>query len=117
MASTGGSLGPRKVVSLSEALQGVREVMLEEEQTLLQQRLTPQEQDRIADGESYCFRCGRPANSFSEYRVLAQDQSYTAHEYVLHEEGTYNPATNRFACDGCYIAIGMPAAPGGWRAP
>lgn len=22
-----------------------------------------------------------------------------------------------FACDGCYIAIGMPAGAGGWQAP
>lgn len=89
--------------------------------------LTPEEQDRIADGEPYCFRCGKPASSFEEYR---QDCVYDdpdcggncAVDYVKAEEGTYNPDTNRFACDACYIAIGMPVEETGshnygWRAP
>lgn len=77
--------------------------------------LTPEEQDRIADGEPYCFRCGKPASSFSEYdyQFAGGDRA----DYVRNQEGTYNPETNRFACDACYIAIGMPAGPGGWRAP
>lgn len=78
--------------------------------------LTAEEAGAIADGEPYCFRCGKPASSFSEYASnLEERQSFA--EYVRDEEGTYNPETNRFACDGCYIDIGMPSAPGGWRAP
>lgn len=84
-------------------------------------RQTPEEHDRIADGEPYCFRCGKPASSFEAYGrhgSIGDDlQVISAADYVRQEEGTYNPETNRFACDGCYIAIGMPAAPGGWRAP
>lgn len=77
--------------------------------------LTREERDRIADGEPYCFRCGRPASSFEEYDYdfAGGDRA----DYVRDEEGTYNPETNRFACDACYIAIGMPAGPDGWRAP
>lgn len=77
--------------------------------------LTAEEADLIADGEPYCFRCGKPASSFSAYDD--EDGIYTRVEMVHIEEGTWNPATNRFACDGCYIAIGMPAGPNGWRAP
>lgn len=83
------------------------------------QSLTTEEQDRIADGEPYCFRCGKPASSFEayEYQFAGGDNA----DYVRNEEGTYNPETNRFACDGCYIAIGMPVGePGqeyGWKAP
>lgn len=76
--------------------------------------LTPEEQDRIAEGEPYCFRCGRPASSFPEYRNFTDVEAVA---YVRQEEGTYNPETNRFACDGCYIAIGMPSGPNGWMAP
>jgi hypothetical protein len=80
--------------------------------------LTEAEHERIADGEPYCFRCGKPASSFSEY---APNDTAMRAEMVRQDEGTYNPATNRFACDECYIAIGMPVGePGntyGWKAP
>lgn len=80
--------------------------------------LTSEELVAIASGEPYCFRCGRPASSFSEYQVLAEVEDLpNAWQYVIQEEGTYNNDTNRFACDGCYIAIGMPAGPTGWTAP
>lgn len=82
--------------------------------------LTDDEAERIQDGEPYCFRCGKPASSFPEYRAGADNSLYNdPGAYVMDEEGTYNPHTNRFACDACYIAIGMPAdnEAGGWRAP
>lgn len=80
--------------------------------------LSIEELDRIADGEPYCFRCGKPASSFPEY-IQAPAYPESAAFYVRQEEGTYNPETNRFACDGCYIAIGMPVGPlgVGWKAP
>jgi hypothetical protein len=81
-------------------------------------KLTEAEQDRIADGEAYCFRCGKPASSFEEYKSGAEAEGLiSAWQYVILEEGTYNRDTNRFACDACYIAIGMPAGPDGWEAP
>lgn len=83
-----------------------------------QQQVSPtlEEQQRIADGEPYCFRCGKPASSFSEYASNLEECQSVA-DYVREDEGTYNPETNRFACDGCYIAIGMPAGLNGWQAP
>lgn len=82
---------------------------------------TVEEQDRIADGEPYCFRCGRPASSFPEYDYSVREgfevDGADRADYVRNEEGTYNPDTNRFACDECYIAIGTPSAVGGWKAP
>lgn len=39
-----------------------------------------------------------------------------AHEYVLEEEGALNPENNHFACDECYIRLGMPTTPWGWVA-
>jgi len=86
----------------------------------LEGMLTTEEQQAIVAGEPYCYRCGKPASSFAEYDQYI-DPCPDRAEAVRHEEGTYNPNTNRFACDECYIAIGMPAGePGdayGWKAP
>lgn len=88
--------------------------------------LTTEEQDRVADGEPYCCRCGKPASSFEAYDAHIEPEGVdypnapkSRADAVREEEGTYNPDTNRFACDACYIAIGMPAdnEAGGWRAP
>lgn len=38
-------------------------------------------------------------------------------EAFAREDGTYNPASNHFMCDGCYVAAGCPSSPGGWKAP
>lgn len=100
----------------------MRELMRLDEANILHALdfLTAEERDRVADGEPYCFRCGKPASSFSEYDAYVSESSAaitTRAEAVRAEEGTWNPHTNRFACDACYTAIGTPATPEGWRAP
>lgn len=117
---------PRKTISLAEGLANFRRASGWEEHFKptegLSPALTRDEEQRLADGEPYCFRCGRPASSFSEYGdfigVVGSIAGNRA-AYVRNEEGTWNPATNRFACDGCYTAIGMPATSSGegWKAP
>lgn len=101
-----------------EALERLRDWGDDRQRSQTSEGLTPEEADRIADGESYCFRCGKPASSFPEYcdRTCGSPEG-CADQYVRREEGTYNPETNRFACDACYIAIGMPTSSEGWRAP
>ena len=83
--------------------------------------LTTEERDRIADGEPYCFRCGKPASSFGAYCDDDGECGGPPYEdavtYVREDEGTYNEETNRFACDECYIAIGQPSTRRGWVAP
>jgi len=95
--------------------------------------LTKGEEDCVDNGEPYCFKCGKPSSSFGEYASAVEEDGPfeggefggDAHDsiaaYVRREEGTYNPETNRFACDQCYIDIGMPVGePGnayGWKAP
>lgn len=37
-------------------------------------------------------------------------------QWVREEEGTYNAETGEFACDSCYISLGMPSSPMGWKA-
>lgn len=63
-----------------------------------------------------CFRCGKAPKDLDEY-VDNPDQDPDPVRYVIENEGTYNPKTHRFACTLCYVVIGMPSAPHGWKAP
>lgn len=64
-----------------------------------------------------CFRCGRTPGEIGEYIAYAKESDMTPDEFVVAEEGTYNPAHNTFCCTKCYVAIGMPSSPKGWVAP
>jgi hypothetical protein len=70
--------------------------------------------------ESKCFRCGRSPDEIEEYQpgeAWEEGDFDSPSDFVREEEGTYNPENGHFACTECYIAIGMPASPVGWRAP
>lgn len=68
--------------------------------------------------ELRCFRCKRVPSEIPEYVEAASAEDTTPEQYVRAEEGTLNRATGHFCCTECYIAIGMPTAPGaGWKAP
>lgn len=69
--------------------------------------------------DSYrCFRCKRRADEIQELASEAGYLGMTPDEYVYEEEGTLNLESGQFACTPCYVAIGMPSAPGsGWKAP
>lgn len=65
-----------------------------------------------------CFLCGKTPEEIGEYDEYAEEEGITATEYMIQEEGTYNPKHNTFCCTRCYIRLGMPTAPGGgWKAP
>lgn len=84
-----------------------------------------------------CFVCGKTAAQIPEYQVqvmaeaevvddngnfVRYDDMEDPNEWVVDNEGTYNPETNRFCCTDCYIHIGCPANDlndprGGWKAP
>jgi hypothetical protein len=71
--------------------------------------------------EMICFRCKRRPQDIPLYvdslRIEGR-KGMSSDDLVRRIEGTYNRATNRFACDECYVEIGMPSAPGrGWIAP
>jgi len=62
--------------------------------------------------------CNRTPNQIPEYVEAAREDGYpSARYYVLHEEGTYNPETKHFCCTECYIKIGQPSSPTGWKCP
>lgn len=65
-----------------------------------------------------CCRCGKQPHEIDEYVVHAQSRDpEICAKWVREEEGTYNPRTDTFACTDCYIRMGSPSSPHGWKAP
>jgi len=64
-----------------------------------------------------CIGCNKVPDQLGEYHPDAVGLVLVPYEYVWQEEGTLNPSNGHFLCDSCYIAAGMPTAPGGWTAP
>lgn len=62
-----------------------------------------------------CFNCNRTPEQCGYWQFCEDGE--TPDEYVRSNEGTYNPNNGHFACDACYIKIGMPSSPRGWIAP
>lgn len=67
--------------------------------------------------EPLCIGCGKEPWELSEYHPENTGENLTPEEYVKLNEGTYNYRNGHFACDRCYIMIGMPTHPNGWVAP
>lgn len=67
--------------------------------------------------QQQCFVCGKKPEDLEDYAECAAEAEMTVEDYVTEEEGTYNPETGNFACNDCYIKIGMPSSPHGWMAP
>lgn len=55
-----------------------------------------------------CKICGRKPEEISEYIESAKEARLTPTQYVILEEGTFNPGTEKFYCTACYAKIGMP---------
>lgn len=55
-----------------------------------------------------CKICGKRPSEILEYISAAKDEDMTPENYVVQEEGTYNPQTGFFYCTSCYIKIGEP---------
>jgi hypothetical protein len=66
---------------------------------------------------SYCIGCGKKPDEIAEYVDAAEANDMSPEQFVEEEEGTYNPTNGHFACTVCYVAMGMPSSPHGWRAP
>ena len=67
----------------------------------------------------FCIGCGLTPAQLPEYVELAAEEGISPGEYVRREEGTLNRNNGHFACDTCYIRMGMPVGPNGtrWVAP
>jgi len=64
-----------------------------------------------------CIGCHKRPEQIKEYFKAAQEYECTPTQFVQREEGTYNPENGHFACTECYIEMGQPNSPIGWKAP
>jgi hypothetical protein len=64
-----------------------------------------------------CAGCGLTPNELDEYKEFAEAEGMTPNEYVIEEEGTYNPENGHFLCTECYVKFGCPSTEKGWKAP
>lgn len=66
-----------------------------------------------------CVGCNKSPEEIDEYIAIAENygDGTTPTQFVKEEEGTYNPKNGHFTCTKCYIKMGQPSSPTGWRAP
>lgn len=69
----------------------------------------------VRELELHCGLCCRVPATIPGISDYAAREGLTPDEYVWREEGTLNRDTGQFACDACYIKLGMPSGPNGWR--
>jgi len=62
--------------------------------------------------DPYCERYAEDMEYIDNWR----EEDETRSEYIMNNDGTYDPATGFFACDRCYIMLGQPSSPQGWKA-
>lgn len=65
----------------------------------------------------FCIGCYRVPAEILEYQHLAESRKTSPDRVVQAEEGTYNAENGHFLCSVCYINVGMPSSPEGWKAP
>lgn len=62
------------------------------------------------------FLCDSP-EEWAQFKELSQlEKGNLREEFVRTHEGTYNSSNGHFACDDCYIHMGCPTTPSGWKA-
>jgi hypothetical protein len=85
-----------------------------------------QGRDRPLAYDPYCRRYAKDIPNLDFYWAESQEEldavlpvecERRRDDYVWTEEGTLNVDNGHFACDACYIALGMPSSPTGWTAP
>lgn len=63
----------------------------------------------VRELEIHCGLCLRRPENISAIVDMACESRLKPDEWVWQEEGTLNKDTGQFACDPCYIKLGMPS--------
>lgn len=66
--------------------------------------------------ELQCLECKKHPEDIREYRDALLDDGWEdcqiddsdIQQFVIKNEGTYNPLTHKFWCTNCYTKLGMP---------
>lgn len=67
-----------------------------------------------------CSYCGKTPDELPEYSEIIKDQKDyygSPADFVMKEEGTLDRSTGAFCCTDCYVKIGCPTEPVGWKTP
>lgn len=64
-----------------------------------------------------CFRCLCVPFEDPDCVSLVEGEDDITPDVVAREDGTYNGDENTYCCTRCYIEIGQPSSPTGWKAP
>lgn len=74
---------------------------------------------KVRESEPTCGACRRKPSQIAEYIDAAGQEEMSETMYVVHNEGTFNPKTNRFLCTEDYVRAGMPTNDDGtpWQCP
>ena len=65
----------------------------------------------------FCLGCIKTPEELLEYVMAVEDTPETPSHYVKFNEGTYNRKNGHFLCTDCYLKVGAPSSPQGWKAP
>lgn len=63
-----------------------------------------------------CIGCDKKPEEIDEYVQCGKQNNMTPAQFVRTEEGTFNRRTGDFCCTSCYIKLGQPSSPFGWKA-
>ena len=98
--------------------------------TLLEAVVEAARRERPRDPVPMCGGCRRRPHAIPEYVEAAESMSedlasvrdrfgleQAMSAYVRRHEGTFNPETNRFLCDECFVKAGNPSTADGWQCP
>ena len=61
------------------------------------------------DYEIKCICCGKSPNVIDEYIFASQEENENPIDWVVKNEGTFNPINGHFYCTECYVVEGMPS--------
>lgn len=82
-----------------------------------QQRIAKWDAMKDDPAEPMCMGCAKVPEELLEYVICGEAEDQTPTEYVIENEGTYNPRNGHFLCDSCYIKNGQPSSSRGWVCP
>lgn len=61
--------------------------------------------DTCPHATPFCPACQRQAHEIPDVKMFAKENGLTPEEFVRQEEGTYNPSSEHFLCDRCFIVV------------
>jgi hypothetical protein len=55
-----------------------------------------------------CIVCNKTADELEEYKFGAEENDMTPEDFLIEQEGSYNPSNGHFYCTDCYVKSNCP---------